>query len=237
LDEADNKNALSPSITDGIGDGLERAVADDAVRVIVLTNEGTTFCAGADLKGGGVTPKHDLPALFAGIQDAPKPVVGRIAGHCMGGGVGLAAVCDISLASDDIRLGFTEVRLGVAAAIISVICLPKLRPADASELLLSGRRFSAAYAASVGLINRAVPAAELDKAVEELVAELVAGGPVALRETKQLLARVSAAERDRTFGEMAELSRRLFASPEAAEGIAAFRERRSASWVPGTAVS
>ena len=105
--------------------------------------------------------------LFRLITGSPKPVIGRIAGHCMGGGVGLAAACDISVVADDARIGFTEVRIGVAPAIISVVCLPKMRRADAAELFLSGERITAARAVEVGLLNRAVPASELDAAVAE----------------------------------------------------------------------
>ncbi len=160
MDQPHNRNALTPALLGGLAGGLEAALADTAVRVIVLTHTGPAFCAGADLSGGGAPPA----AAGAGRhprrdQDAPKPVVARIAGHCLGGGVGLAAACDLSIAEEAARFGFTEVRLGVAPAIISVVCLPKLRRADALELFLSGERISAGRAAEVGLITRAVPAA------------------------------------------------------------------------------
>lgn len=232
LDEPDNRNALGESLVNGLGDNLQRASADESVRAIVLTNTGSTFCAGADLRGGG-TPRWSPTELYQLILDAPKPVVGRIAGHCLGGGVGLAAACDISVVSTEARFGFTEVRLGVAPAIISVIVVPKLRCADAAELMLTGRRFTAAEAALLGLVNRAVPADRLDEQVQGLLEELVAGGPRAQAEIKALLRRVPALERDAAFAEMSVLSRELFASDEAAEGIAAFRERRSAAWVAG----
>ncbi|MEU0479601.1 enoyl-CoA hydratase-related protein [Streptosporangium sp. NPDC006013] len=233
MDEPENRNALSPSLVDGLGDGLSAAVADGAVRAIVLTGEGGTFCAGADLRpAGGAVARHTFPELLAMILDAPKPVVARIGGHCVGGGVGLAAACDLSIAAEHVRFGFTEVRLGVAPAMISVVCLPKLRRADAAELFLTGRRFPAARAAEIGLITRAVRAEELGEAVEEVLGELVAGGPAALAASKELLARVPAMDRDAAFAYTAELSQRLFGSPEAAEGISAFRERRPPRWVP-----
>jgi methylglutaconyl-CoA hydratase len=146
--------------------------------------------------------------------------------------VGLAAALDISIAADDTVIGFTEVRIGVAPAVISVVCLPKLRRADASELFLSGERISSVRAAEVGLINRAVPRDELDAAVAETVAKLVRGGPNALAMSKQLVARVPQMSRDDAFAWTGEVSPTLFASPEGTEGIAAFRERRDASWVP-----
>jgi methylglutaconyl-CoA hydratase len=232
LDEADNRNALSATIIDGLIDGVQRGLAQEDVRVLLLTNEGSTFCAGGDLKRGGLTSRHQFSAVLSAIQDAGKPVLGRIAGHCMGGGVGLAAACDISIASKDVLLGFTEVRIGVAPAIVSVVCLPKLRPADARDLMLSGRCFSAEHAAHVGLINRAVPAAELDAAVAELCAEVIGGGPDALQHTKNLISRVPTLAREQAYAEMSELSVSLFASAEGAEGMSAFRERRPAAWVP-----
>ena len=158
MDQSHNRNALTPALMAGLAEGLEAALADESVGVIVLTNHGPAFCAGADMSGGsppgqagpaggkrrGSARRDGLAELLAAIQDSTKPVVARIAGHCMGGGVGLAAACDISIAEDAARFGFTEVRVGVAPAIISVVCLPKLRRADALELFLSGERISAA---------------------------------------------------------------------------------------------
>lgn len=235
LDEEDNKNALSATIINGLGEGITRALSDGTVRVIVLTNAGGTFCAGADLKSVGSNPTmFSFPEILSAMIGSPKPIIGRINGHCMGGGVGLAAACDISVANEAIKLGFTEVRIGVAAAMISVVCLPKLSRADASELFLTGRRISAAYAAEVGLINRAVPADELDKAVEEIVGEVIAGGPNALAASKDLLITVPKMELDKAFAHTAELSAKLFASDEATQGIAAFREKRPAPWIPAS---
>lgn len=231
LDEPDNRNALSPSLVDGLGEGLERAAADPDVRAVVLTNSGGTFCAGADLRGGAGRPRYSPTELYQLIMDSPKPVVGKIAGHCMGGGLGLAAACDISVAERDVRLGFTEVRLGVAPAIISVVVLPKLGRADASELMLTGRRFTAERAVELGLLNRAVPAEQLDEVVGRLLEELVAGGPSAQAHIKTMLRSVPALARDDAFEAMTALSRDLFATAEATEGIAAFRERRPAAWV------
>jgi methylglutaconyl-CoA hydratase len=233
LDEVDNRNALNARLINGIGDGLTRALADQLVRVVLLTHEGPVFCAGADLKGGGQEPaRFGFPDVLALMQDSPKPVVAVLRGPAMGGGVGLAAAADLSLASTDVTFGFTEVRIGVAPAMISVVCLPKLSRADAAELFLTGRKISAARAAEVGLINRAVAPAALDEAVTELLHELVAGSPGGLAAAKDLLRDVPAMPRDQAFAHTQALSAQLFQSPEAAEGIAAFRERRPASWVP-----
>jgi methylglutaconyl-CoA hydratase len=235
MDQPHNRNALTPALLGGLAGGLRAAAADASVRVAVLTHTGPAFCAGADLSGGGraaVAPRDGLAGVLAAIQDSPKPVVARIAGHCLGGGVGLAAACDLSVAADDARFGFTEVRVGVAPAIISVVVLPKLRRGDALELFLSGERITAARAADVGLITRAVPADGLDQAVSQVIARLLAGGPSALGAAKQLVYRVPGMERAEAFGWAGELSASLFASAEAAEGMAAFREKRPPSWAP-----
>jgi methylglutaconyl-CoA hydratase len=237
LDRPDQKNSLSDELVGSLGDALDRAMADDAVRVVVLTNVGNTFCAGADLKAAqpGVAAaesRRTFVDVFQQVLHAPKPVIGRIDGHATGGGVGLVAVCDISVMRDDAILGFTEVRIGVAPAVISVVCLPKLRRADASELFLTGERISAARAVEVGLVNRAVPAAELDDAVDRYVDAVVRGGPQALAAAKELIATVPDMGRDEAFEWTAVRSRQLFQSEEATAGIAAFRQRGPAPWVP-----
>jgi methylglutaconyl-CoA hydratase len=236
LDQPDNRNALTPALLNGLGDSLDRAHHDPAVRVIVLTNTGPAFCAGADLSGrtSAEEPRYGLAEILGAMQDGPKPIVARIAGHCMGGGVGLAAACDLSIADDSVRFGFTEVRIGVAPAIISVVCLPKLSRRDALALFLTGERVDASRAAEVGLINRAVPADKLDAAVQEVLDQLVAGGPNALAAAKRMVFEVPGLDRAEAFARMTEVSQNLFASPEAAEGMSAFREKRSPAWVPTT---
>ena len=237
LNRPDNKNALSVEMVNSIGDHLAEAQLDPEVRAILFTNSGNTFCAGADLKASqpGVTQpeaRHSFVQILDDIIESPKPVLGQIAGHCTGGGVGLAAAFDISIAADDIIVGFTEVRIGVAPAVISVICLPKLRRADASELFLNGERIPASRAAEVGLINHSVPRERLDEAMQEALKKVVRGGPNALAASKQLVSKVPQMQRSDAWEWTAELSQSLFQSPEAEEGISAFRERRDASWVP-----
>jgi len=237
LDMIDKRNALSVELVESLGANLDASIADDEVRVIVLTNNGNTFCAGADLSAptrimDPEGPKRTFVDVFETIIASPKPVVGRINGHCMGGGVGLAAVCDISIASTAAKFGFTEVRIGVAPAIISVVCLPKMSVADATELFLTGERVAASRAADVGLINRAVDPDELDTAIEQLVGSLVKGGPSALAACKELIARVPQHDRAEAFEWTAKFSASLFRGEEAKDGIAAFKGRRPASWVP-----
>jgi methylglutaconyl-CoA hydratase len=239
-DEA-NRNALSARLVGELSEALDAADADPTVRVVVLTNRGRVFCAGADLseRSAGSGPgDDDRPAavrrpedLFGRFAGSPKPYVARIAGHCVAGGMGLAAAMDISIAADDAKFGFTEVRVGVAPAVISVVCLPKLRLADARAAFLRGTRFAAADAARMGLINAAVPADRLDDEVAAAVDDLLAGGPGALAASKRLLAEVPGMPVDEAFAWTGALSAELFAGDEARAGMRAYLEKRPAPWV------
>jgi methylglutaconyl-CoA hydratase len=235
-DEA-NRNALSRPLVDGLLAALAGAEADAGVRVAVLTNTGRTFCSGADLREqSSDDPAAGGAARFAEVLEAipasPLPVVARIDGHAVAGGVGLAAVCDISIARADVLLGFTEVRVGAIPAMISVVCLPKMRRGDALEAFLRGQRFPATRAAELGLVNRAVSAADLDAAVAEVVDDLLLGGPQALAGAKALVRDVPALAGPDAYAAMAARSAEVFAGPEAAEGMAAFLEKRRPSWAP-----
>lgn len=238
LADLESRNALGSALLVAVSDALDCANADPAIRAIVLTNEGTTWCAGANLKeqsarneSGRSTSIGDFPELLMKIQASPTPVIGRIDGHVVGGGNGLAAVCDIAIAREDVKFGFTEVRLGVTPAIISVVCLPKMRPGEAMEAFLRGNRFSAAKAAEYGLISRAVPGAELDEAVSEIVADLLRGGPNALGIAKRLVHEVPQLPPAEALSWAANLSAECFASDEAREGMRAFIEKRDAAWI------
>jgi methylglutaconyl-CoA hydratase len=234
LADEENRNALSSALVGELITALDAADADPAVRVVVLTNSGRVFCAGADLseRSSGDKPrvKVDAADLFSRFRRSPKVYVGRIAGHCVAGGMGLAAAMDLSVAIDDAKFGFTEVRRGLAPAMISVLCLPRMRPADAAEAMLLGNRMTGADAARLGLVNRAVPADEMDDVVDGFVADLLAGGPDALAATKQLLVRVPGMPIEEAFAWTAELSAELFRSDEAQEGMRAFLEKRSPDW-------
>ena len=238
LDDPERKNALSAQLTSELMDALDAAEADDAVRVIVLTNTGNTFCAGANLsERSGRSEASSLrqvdPAeMFARCGRSAKPYVGKINGHCVAGGMGLAAAMDYSVVLDTAKMGFTEVRIGVAPAMISVLCLPKMRASDARAAFLRGNRFLAPEAERMGIINRAVSAAEIDAVVDEVVGDLVKGSPAALAATKQLLANVPNMTTDDAFAWTAPLSAELFKGDDAKEGMAAFLEKRPASWIP-----
>lgn len=234
-DEA-NRNALGGQLVSELVAALDDAEADPTVRVVVLTNTGKVFCAGANLSERSSTSAPaavvDPQKLFGRFRRSAKPYVGRIAGHCVAGGMGLAAAMDISVAADDALFGFTEVRIGVAPAVISVVCLPKLRRTDAASAFLRGNRFPAAEAARIGLINGAVPRDQLDDEVGAVVADLLLAGPEALAAAKRLLAEVPAMPVDEAFAWTGELSARLFQSDEAREGMTAYLEKRRPSWAP-----
>ena len=238
LADVENRNALGAAVVNGIHDAIVEANADPAIRTVVITNEGTTFCAGANLKeqsgvATGVRPKLGFAELLSEIQRSPTPIIGKIKGHVVGGGNGLVAALDIAIAREDVKFGFTEVRLGVVPAIISVVCLPKMRSGDALELFLRGNRFPASRAAELGLISRAVPADELDAAVDEVLADLRLAGPNALGVAKRLVYEVPAMEQKEAFAWTTELSGRLFKSEEAAAGMKAFLKRQKPPWAAG----
>jgi methylglutaconyl-CoA hydratase len=238
LADEERRNALGARLVGELVAACDEADADPSVRVVVVTNRGSTFCAGANLAERSSSASEPPPAavrdpalLFGRFRRAPKPYVGRIAGHCVAGGMGLAAAMDVSVAIETARFGFTEVRVGVAPAVISAVCLPKLRPADARAAFLRGNRFTAREAAAMGLINAAVPAERLDEEVDAVVGDLLAGSPSAIAASKRLLERVPYLQVDEAFAETAELSAQLFRTDDAREGMTAFLEKRPAAWV------
>ena len=235
LNQPERRNALSAELVDGLRTHLATALADPAVRTVVLTGAGAAFCAGADLKSGGLAAaegeEHPFVRVLKAIWHSPKPVIGRINGHAFGGGLGLTAACDLTVAADGATFAFSEVRVGVIPAIISVLCIPKLGIQNAMWLFLTGERISAPRAVEVGLVHRAVPAAELDRAVEEVAGLVRLGGPNAVREAKGLVRRVPTLGLDEAFRATTATSLALFASKEAAEGMQAFVEKRKPRWV------
>jgi methylglutaconyl-CoA hydratase len=234
LNQPEKRNALRGEIVAGLGTHLQTAIADDHVRVIVLTGAGAAFCAGADLKSGGVSPGGDAENPFVTvlktIWEAPKPVIGRINGHAFGGGIGLAAACDISVAADSAMFSFSEVRVGVIPAMISVVVIPKLGIHNTMWLFLTGERLSAQRAAELRLIHRAVPAPDLDRAIEDIIGMIRLGGPNAIREAKQLVRRVPELSMDEAFRYTSNKIGELFTGDEAAEGMLAFLEKRKPKW-------
>ncbi|MBO4210713.1 enoyl-CoA hydratase-related protein [Micromonospora echinofusca] len=240
LDSPANRNALSTPLMTQLLDGLATAVADDAVRVVVLDHTGPVFCSGADLKetaaayASGTVPAGMLADVLAAVWECPKPVVARVAGPARAGGLGLIAAADLTVCAEEATFAFTEVRIGVIPAVISATVLPRLHPRAAAELYLTGETFDGRRAAEVGLVTRAVPAAELDATVAGYCTALVRGAPGALAGTKGLLRRPAATDLRAGLAELSALSTRYFLSEEGREGVLAFREKRPARWVPTT---
>lgn len=232
-DEA-NRNVLGSRMVAELCEAMDSAEADEAVRVVVVTNTGRVFCAGADLtertSGDHALTGVDLTSVFGRIIRSGKPYVGRIDGHAIAGGLGLAASMDISVTRADAKYGFSEVRLGLAPAMISVICLPKMRRTEAAAAFLRGNRFDGAEAARLGLVTESVSPEDLDDRVHAIVSDLVLGGPRALAATKRLLREVPSMDFDEALPWAAELSASLFASPEGQEGMAAYLEKRNPNW-------
>ncbi|MET7709647.1 enoyl-CoA hydratase-related protein [Micromonospora sp. NPDC005413] len=238
LDSPDNRNALSTALMTQLLAGLGDAVADEAVRVIVLDHTGPVFCSGADLKetamayASGTVPAGMLSDVLAALWECPKPVLARVAGPARAGGLGLIAAADLAVCAAEATFAFTEVRIGVIPAVISATVLPRLNPRAAAELYLTGDTFDGRRAAEIGLVTAAVPADELDAAVQRYCDSLVRGGPGALAGAKELLRRPGTAELRGELARLAALSTGYFLSDEGREGVMAFREKRLAQWVP-----
>lgn len=235
LDSPRNRNALSAALVSELSDALAEAAADDTVRAVELTHTGTTFCAGADLsearQGGMASGTQRVIAVMRSMIELPKPVVGSIDGHARAGGLGLIGACDIVLAGPTSTFAFTEVRLGLAPAMISLTTLPRMDPRAASRYFLTGETFDAATAARIGLVTEAV--ADIDAGTLAVLDALRSASPQGLRETKPLLTPALLAGFDARAQELAELSARLFGTDEAAEGMAAFLEKRPPAWASG----
>ncbi len=239
LNTPQNHNALSLALCETLDACVQRALADPAARLIVLTGVGRTFCAGADLKsaGGGAARREAGAArrapFVSAIQrlwDSPKPVIGRIQGNAFGGGLGLMAACDIAVAVESGRYAFTEVRLGLIPAIISIFVLRKMTLADATVYFLTGDRFSAEQARALGLVHQVVPEAELDGAVQAIAESLLQGGPQALGEAKTLLRLIPTLSVDAGLDYAEGKIGALFSGAEGQEGMAAFNAKRKPSW-------
>lgn len=230
LDSQHNRNALSKQLVSELADALTAADRDETVRAVLLTAAGTVFCSGADLaeaKAGGMAQgAHDLVALQRQILAAAKPVVIRLHGPVRAGGLGLVGAADIVIAADTVTFAFTEARLGLAPALISLTTLPRMTSRAAARTFLTAETFRAGTAADMGLITEAVPADELDRAVSAVLERLTQASPQGLRESKALVAAPLLANIDAHGVEMADLSARLFGSAEAKAAMQAFLQRK-----------
>jgi len=210
------------------------------VRVIVLSGEGKSFCAGADLNWmkkvkdytylDNLKESMELAGMFHIIYSSPKPTIARVQGTAIGGGTGLVAVCDLAVSSADAKFSFSEVKLGLIPACISPYVLKKCGEGKTRELFLTGERISAEKALSVGLINKAVPGDELDNTVNELVNQLISSGPKAIEKCKELVSTVSRLSYDNVMKYTAEIIAKMRMSDEAQEGMIAFLDKRKPNW-------
>lgn len=237
LDSQANRNALSRQLTDQLGAHLADVAADDDVRAVVLTHAGTTFCAGADLaesaaEGGPGAGTARLVDLLRSMVELPKPLIARIDGAVRGGGLGLVAACDLAVVTDASTFAFTEARLGVAPAVISLTVLPRLDGRAASRWFLTGDRFGGTEAAAMGLVTEScADTTAMEATLGAWVDSMRRCAPQGLAASKALLTENLLATFDERATALAELSAGLFRSDDAREGIAAFMEKRSPRWV------
>jgi methylglutaconyl-CoA hydratase len=243
LNRPDVRNAFNAAVVRELATWAERTASDTTVRVAVLAGAGKVFSAGADiawLQGSLHATEEEnykdaraTADMLAGLDGLRVPLVGRVHGAALGGGCGLAAVCDVVVAAEATVFGFTETKLGILPSLIAPYALAKIGPSAARELFLTGARFDAARAHAIGLVHAVVAPDDLDRKVDEYVRELLTAAPTAIAQAKQLLARLGAFPLGRN--ELADLTSRTIArqrvSPEGQEGLRAFLEKRPASWV------
>jgi enoyl-CoA hydratase/carnithine racemase len=230
LDSPHNRNALSRRLVGELHAALETAEADPAVKVVLIRQAGKVFCSGADLSEATTEGMEEGARRIVGMQrliaTMSKPVVTRISGAVRAGGIGIVAASDIAVSADDATYALTEVKLGLAAAIISLTVHARMSPRAAALTTLGGEVFTGVQAADYGLVTMAVPADHLDDAVATVCAQLATGAAQGLRESKAILNRQLVSRIDEYGDRMAALSARLFASDEAREAMTAFLNRR-----------
>ncbi|MFJ3672098.1 enoyl-CoA hydratase family protein [Streptomyces sp. NPDC090106] len=226
LDSPHTRNALSATLVGELADALAECAKDGDVRAVVLAHTGSTFSAGADLRE---PPDPDaFVGLLRQIVELPKPVLARVTGHVRAGGLGLLAACDLPVAAPTATFAFTEVRIGVAPAVISLTLLPRTDPRALARHYLTGERFDAAEAVRTGLLTAVGD--DVDAVLEGMLEGVRRSSPQGLAETKRLLTVRVLEAFDRDAADLTALSARLFASAQAREGMTAFLERRDPSW-------
>ena len=232
LDSPDNRNALSQQLLAELDEAVRGARDDNDVRAVVLTATGTTFCSGADLSGATSAGARAVPfvEILSTLWSYPKTVIARLNGHVRAGGFGLVAAADVVIAPTSASFAFSEVRIGVAPAVIAVLCQRRMTPRAAGRYLLTGEVFDAHTAREAGLVSVVVEPDELDAATAEIVHAVRQTEPNAVAATKRLLVDLPSLSVDDGLRQAEGISTALFGSPEAAEGIAALKERRAAAW-------
>jgi methylglutaconyl-CoA hydratase len=240
LNRPDVRNAFNPQLISELAAWAAALAGDRTVRAVVLAGAGRMFCAGADVAWMAETVTYTeeqnlrdaraMSSMFAAIDRLPVPVIGRVHGAALGGGAGLACVCDVVVAEEQAIFGFTEVKLGIIPAVISPFALAKIGRSAARELFLTGARFSAIRAKEIGLAHAVVPAAEMDFAVERVVQEFLSAAPGAIAAAKGLIPDVWARGRDDAEAVTAKAIAERRVSAEGQEGLRAFLEKRKPEW-------
>lgn len=235
FDHQTGRNSFGQPFLRSLLADFDSAESDESVRVIVLTNKGSVFSAGADLKEDRSAIGPNDPTFFdlvARMDACPKPVVGRVAGHAAGGGAAVVIACDLAVMVDSARIGITEARLGIPPIPVASILAHRLSPKALYESFLAADMMSATRAVELGLVNRAVDESALDETVAAYVDALLRGGPNALQATKEALRSMVGRTAEENAETAASLHHDAFASGEAREGVAAFVEKRDAAWIP-----
>jgi methylglutaconyl-CoA hydratase len=234
------RNALNAALISEVTRCFEELAEDESVRVVVLTGEGPSFCAGADVgymrDTAGFSYEENLEdarrlaEMFRAVDDLPKPVVAKVRGAAIGGGVGLVAAADVAVAEEGTQFAFSEVCLGIAPATIAPFVVRKIGYSQARALFLTGKRFDAGRAREIGLVHEVVPEGDLDSAEERVVAQLLQGGPAAQAAIKEVLRQIEATEPMEALGIMTQLIAELRVGEEGQEGLGAFLEKREPFW-------
>lgn len=240
LNRPEIHNAFDDALIAQLTETFEALGQRADVRAVVLAANGKSFSAGADLgwmrrmagysEAENRADAEQLARLIHVLDAMPKPTVARVQGAAIGGGVGLVAACDVAIASETASFALSEVRLGLIPAVISPYVIGAIGPRQARRYMLTAERFDAAEAKRIGLVHDAVPAANLDGAVDAVVAALLLGGPEAVRESKALARDVGGSPDDATRADTARRIARLRASPEGKEGVSSFLEKRKPRW-------
>ncbi|ODA93200.1 enoyl-CoA hydratase [Mesorhizobium sp. SEMIA 3007] len=240
LARPDKHNAMSGQMIAELASAAEVLTNDDKVRAVVLTGEGDSFCAGADLawmrtqvsaaRDERIAEGNKLARVLRALNELPKPLIGRINGQAFGGGLGLMSVCDVAVAVDTARFGFTEVRLGLIPATISPYVLARMGEGRARRVFMSARVFDANEACELGLISSAVPPADLGAAVEAEIRPYRSASPQAVAASKALARRLGPAIDDAIICETVALLADAWETTDAAQGIAAFFDHRRPRW-------
>jgi len=240
LNRPDVRNAFDEEVVRTLTAAAVSGAENQSVRAIVLAGSGRTFCSGADIgwmakaiaysRQENLSEAEDMARMLERLDTLPVPVIGRIQGAALGGGVGLAAICDIVVAADDAVFALSEVRLGILPAVVAPYVLRKIGVSAARELFLTGVRFDAGRARQVGLVHDVVPADALDAAVARRVADVLAASPTGIARAKTLIREISGAHPDDVIGVTTNAIASQRVSGEGQEGLRAFLEKRKPSW-------